>query len=116
MGEDRARSKDWLRAPGITCVLQTQFSSSMLSYKPRLEGECAPVFQVTILMVDLTSTLKYHNSSTALERSVMDYLGTSASLTEFKPSPAASVVVRNICSSLRAPNPSMNQHRKTNKS
>ena len=27
MGEDGAKSKDWLRARGITCVLQTQFSS-----------------------------------------------------------------------------------------
>ena len=27
MGGDRARGKDWLRARGMTCVLQTQFSS-----------------------------------------------------------------------------------------
>ena len=27
MGEDGARGKDWLRARGITCVLQTQFPS-----------------------------------------------------------------------------------------
>ena len=27
MGEDGASGKDWLRARGITCVLQTQFSS-----------------------------------------------------------------------------------------
>ena len=27
MGEDGARDKDWLRARGITCVLQTQISS-----------------------------------------------------------------------------------------
>ena len=27
MGEDGARGKDWLRAGGITCVLQAKFSS-----------------------------------------------------------------------------------------
>ena len=27
MGEDGAKGKDWLRAQGLTCVLQTHFSS-----------------------------------------------------------------------------------------
>ena len=33
MGEDGARGKDWLRARGITCVLQTQFSSLYLNWE-----------------------------------------------------------------------------------
>ena len=32
MGGDGARGKDWLRARGITCVLQTQFSSFFLFF------------------------------------------------------------------------------------
>ena len=36
MGEDGARGKDWLRARGITCVLQTQFSSCS-SDEPRMQ-------------------------------------------------------------------------------
>ena len=35
MGEEGARDKDWLRHGGITCVLQTQFSSFPLKNSPK---------------------------------------------------------------------------------
>ena len=64
MSEDEARGKDWLRARGITCVLQTQFSSFFFFYYTRIRicavrsGFEGASFDLTVILMSSRETNK----------------------------------------------------------